>query len=51
MGEIADMMLSGLLCTQCGVYIDYEEPGYPRLCGDCHTDNEMNKYADKLSED
>ena len=42
MGEIADMMLDGTLCEWCGVYIDGEEPGYPRLCPDCL--KEKDKY-------
>lgn len=37
MGEIADMMISGLLCQTCGVLIDGEEPGYPRFCTGCDT--------------
>lgn len=41
MGEIADMMLDGTLCEQCGVYIDDElgSPGYPRLCPACEQQN------------
>tara|TARA_B100002049_G_scaffold234290_1_gene216487 strand:- start:771 stop:983 length:213 start_codon:yes stop_codon:yes gene_type:complete len=36
MGDIADMMLEGGLCEQCGVVMpDYQEPGYPRSCPDC----------------
>ena len=44
MGEIADMMLDGTLCLQCGVYIPEEEhkangiqlpAGYPIKCNDC----------------
>ncbi|WP_268811922.1 hypothetical protein [Brevibacillus reuszeri] len=36
MGEVTDMMLSGLLCQVCGAYMDdFEEPGYPRTCEDC----------------
>lgn len=38
MGEISDMMLNGLLCEQCGEVIDFEEPGYPRLCESCCID-------------
>lgn len=39
MGEIADMMLDGTLCEQCGEYIDDElgSPGYPRLCPACQS--------------
>lgn len=35
MGEFADMVLEGLLCEQCGGYIDGAESGYPRLCAGC----------------
>jgi hypothetical protein len=34
MGQIADV-ISGLLCDECGVFIDGVTPGYPRKCGDC----------------
>lgn len=36
MGEIAEMMLSGLMCEGCGVFMDdMDEPGYPRRCCGC----------------
>jgi hypothetical protein len=35
MGEVADMMLDGTLCEGCGVYIDGEADGIPRLCTYC----------------
>jgi hypothetical protein len=35
MGEIADMMLSGLLCERCGVFMGGDEPGHPVVCEDC----------------
>lgn len=35
MGEIADMIIDGILCEQCGQYIDEECGGYPRTCEDC----------------
>ena len=37
MGEIADMMLEGTMCQECGEFIDdgEEGPGYPRLCAGC----------------
>jgi len=34
MGEIADAMINGELCEQCGVYIGAGD-GYPRLCAGC----------------
>ena len=39
MGEIAEMMLDGAMCEQCGEFIDDgEECGYPRLCAGCQLD-------------
>lgn len=35
MGEIAEMIIDGILCEQCGMLVDGEETGYPRLCGFC----------------
>ncbi len=32
MGEIAEMMLDGTICEQCGEYIG-DGDGYPRNCG------------------
>jgi hypothetical protein len=37
MGEIADMMLDGILCEGCGVYMG-DEVGFPRLCNSCKSD-------------
>lgn len=41
MGEIVEMMINGLLCEQCGGFIDGEEPGYPRVCEDCEEEDDM----------
>lgn len=35
MGEIADMMIEGVLCQCCGCYIDDDYMGFPRFCDDC----------------
>lgn len=35
MGEIAEMVIEGLLCQECGCFIDGDTPGYPRSCEDC----------------
>lgn len=40
MGEIADMMIDGELCSGCGAWMDEildgeEAPGYPVYCDDC----------------
>lgn len=32
MGEIAEMMLDGILCEHCGALIDGEGTSYPRYC-------------------
>jgi len=34
MGDVADMMLTGVLCQQCGEFIG-EECGYPKSCSIC----------------
>ena len=34
MGDIADMMIDGTLCEQCGAALG-EGDGYPRKCKDC----------------
>jgi hypothetical protein len=34
MGEIAEMMLDGCLCEQCGDYLG-EGDGYPQVCESC----------------
>ena len=34
MGEIADMMLDGTLCEQCGEFLG-AETGHPTLCAYC----------------
>jgi len=38
MGEIADMMLDGTLCSRCGAWAVEKGdviPGHPQLCSDC----------------
>lgn len=32
MGEIAEMMLEGILCEACGAFIDGEPTGFPGYC-------------------
>ncbi|WP_260490101.1 hypothetical protein [Listeria marthii] len=39
MGETTEMILEGILCKNCGVFIDEENPGCPRRCEDCEEDN------------
>ncbi len=40
MGEIADSIIYGLLCQDCGAYIDGDEPGFPRSCPMCAVDDD-----------
>lgn len=35
MGEIADDMIDGLVCEECGKYLPGTPPGHPRLCFEC----------------
>ena len=47
MGEIADDMISGFMCSWCGTYFK-EEHSYPVLCKDCQEDTnpvEMEKLG------
>ena len=45
MGEIADAMLNGVFCAECGELMgdvlddDFVEPGYPRRCEGCEQDD------------
>ena len=46
MGEIAEMMLNGDMCEQCGEWIgDGDGPGYPGLCAGCR--RETRPYSSK----
>jgi hypothetical protein len=48
MGDIADMMIEGDACQQCGVpFLDGESPGYPRKCEDCKRDESKTKPRKK----
>lgn len=44
MGEIAEMMLEGTLCEQCGSFVDFDYVGHPRLCDDCKDEQMYNKW-------
>lgn len=37
MGDIAEMMLNGTLCSGCGEYLG-ESEGFPKECEDCRGD-------------
>jgi len=35
LGDVANMMIDGTLCQECGAYLDGDSPGHPRNCGNC----------------
>lgn len=35
MGEVAEMIIEGILCESCGVYIEDPSGGFPRKCEEC----------------
>lgn len=49
MGEIADMMLEGTLCTGCGKYLG-DGDGYPEYCSSCEKDY-LSEVISKFEEE
>ena len=54
MGDMADMMLDGTLCQECGGVMEdisenheLESPGYPRTCADCKPRKRRKKKGRK----
>ena len=54
MGDIADMMIEGSLCCQCGSALDErvieQELGFPVICDDCYGElskREKAEYKDR----
>ena len=48
MGELADLMVEGALCSWCGAWTeeyldDGVAPGHPALCEDCENDKEESQ--------
>lgn len=37
MGQLADDMINGLSCSECGIYFE-QQHGHPVLCKDCFED-------------
>lgn len=35
MGDIAEMIIMGIMCEQCGVFLEGDAPGFPRRCECC----------------
>lgn len=48
MGDIAEMVLEGILCECCGVFIDEDYEGIPRHCGSCEEASNQGSPADPL---
>ena len=46
MGEIADLVLDGVICQQCGCFIG-DPAGYPRDCEDCEEENQQTLVPKK----
>ena len=47
MGDIAEMMLAGILCEECGSFVDIESNEFPRLCNDCSS-SKANRMLRKI---
>ena len=45
MGDIADMMLEGDMCEQCGEYLEGGN-GFPRLCPACQAEEDEDNVDD-----
>lgn len=43
MGEISEMIQEGILCSECGGYVDDDEAGYPRKCQFCKPKRKKKK--------
>lgn len=43
MGEVADMIIDGILCAGCGVYLG-EEVGFPCYCESCREGEDQDVY-------
>lgn len=46
MGEIAEMMLEGMLCQYCGEYIG-DGDGYPTACSGCQDYHGINEFGEE----
>lgn len=52
MGDISEMMLEGILCSGCGVFLENEEgeaPGFPMLCESCSIEFVMKEVTKKAA--
>lgn len=51
MGDIADGMLSGVLCQVCGEYLGGEGDGFPVTCGGCRDQDERDATETRMLND
>lgn len=47
MSYFDDYIADGLCCNICGAYIDGDEPGYPRTCEDCLSEEKSRLNQEK----
>lgn len=45
MGDVADMMDDGTLCSSCGVFLSTEPMGFPVECSECRADTTRDEKA------
>lgn len=45
--SVADDMVSGLACQQCGQFLSGRAPGHPRTCTDCGGDTRVIAIEDE----
>ena len=51
MGDIAEQILEGSLCQECGAYIDEEKPDHPRSCALCSETPQKKKKGEEPPRD
>ena len=51
MGEIAEMMLEGVLCAGCGEWLGGDGDGFPEYCAGCQPDFDDSGMGDFLEDD
>lgn len=52
MGEMADAIIEGECCQQCGQFFDDEAPGHPRTCSGCGgMDDESDEWGTRERKD
>ena len=48
MGDIADMMLDGTLCSTCGDFLSADPMGFPMQCASCNGGDEPEYVCDPV---